>query len=451
MRRRELVAMTLGSWASAVGLRSDDADVPEIVDVRLDATELTNGDTELSLTVRAESKSPVNWLTRRLVGPNGTILGGGYEIPYDEVDDGVWEYTESRTISKWAPDGEYRYENVSVRNEAQEESVEWPDDVGTTIETGYEADEPVLEDVSLRADSLEAEDTELELTLEAESNAPVNWLTRRLIGPERTILGGGYEVPFDHDGGDRWTYAESRTVSKWAPNGSYAYETVSVRNEGHRESDEWPDPIETTIETEYVAEKPVIEDVTIESTTDANGDTRLDLTVRATSNAPVNWLTRRLVGPNGTILGGGYEIPYDEVDDGIWEYTESRTISRHAPTGEYRYESISVRNEGHLESDDWPSEPSVVVGEDDHCFIATAACGTPDHQHVGTLRRFRDETLRGNRPGEAFIRAYYAVSPPIAAWIGKTRIRRSLVRRLIVSPAAKLASAITSPESTADD
>ena len=48
------------------------------------------------------------------------------------------------------------------------------------------------------------------------------------------------------------------------------------------------------------------------------------------------------------------------------------------------------------------------------CFIATAACGTPDHDQVQTLRAFRDLPLKGNTIGEQLVHLYYATSPPVA-------------------------------------
>ncbi|MFC3957058.1 PQQ-binding-like beta-propeller repeat protein [Halovivax cerinus] len=73
---------------------------------------------------------------------------------------------------------------------------------------------------------------------------------------------------------------------------------------------------------------------------------------------------------------------------------------------------------------------------DEGCFIATAACGTPDHEQVEELRSFRDRTLKGTRFGDLFIRTYYATSPPVASWIARSGHRRVLVRTTVVRPAA---------------
>lgn len=70
------------------------------------------------------------------------------------------------------------------------------------------------------------------------------------------------------------------------------------------------------------------------------------------------------------------------------------------------------------------------------CFIATAACGSPAHPDVGTLRRFRDESLVRSALGRALVRSYYLLSPPIAIAIERHPAVQRLVRSLIVAPAA---------------
>jgi len=67
------------------------------------------------------------------------------------------------------------------------------------------------------------------------------------------------------------------------------------------------------------------------------------------------------------------------------------------------------------------------------CFIATAAYGSPLDPHVQTLRDFRDQHLRTNAPGRAFVGFYERVSPPIAAVIARHDSLRS-VARLLLAP-----------------
>lgn len=54
------------------------------------------------------------------------------------------------------------------------------------------------------------------------------------------------------------------------------------------------------------------------------------------------------------------------------------------------------------------------------CYVATCVYGSYDCPQVWTLRRFRDNTLAETMLGRAFIRIYYAISPTIVKWFGKT-------------------------------
>ena len=54
------------------------------------------------------------------------------------------------------------------------------------------------------------------------------------------------------------------------------------------------------------------------------------------------------------------------------------------------------------------------------CYIATAVYGSYDCPQVWTLRRFRDHTLAASWYGRTFLHAYYAVSPTLVKWFGRT-------------------------------
>lgn len=107
---------------------------------------------------------------------------------------------------------------------------------------------------------------------------------------------------------------------------------------------------------------PVITSITLDSEKVSEG-TRLTLTVRATSNSPVEWFNGSFYGPHGNIWGGGHGGPgmFTEISPGLWEYIKHDIVSKYAPTGDYYYENISVKNAGMLTSETWPGELSVYI------------------------------------------------------------------------------------------
>ena len=55
------------------------------------------------------------------------------------------------------------------------------------------------------------------------------------------------------------------------------------------------------------------------------------------------------------------------------------------------------------------------------CYVATCVYGSYDCPQVWTLRRYRDNTLGSTWYGRTFIRTYYAISPTLVKWFGKTK------------------------------
>jgi hypothetical protein len=68
------------------------------------------------------------------------------------------------------------------------------------------------------------------------------------------------------------------------------------------------------------------------------------------------------------------------------------------------------------------------------CFIATACYGSADAPDVVFLRAWRDTRLMPSRAGRAFVRAYYAVSPPIADYLHEHPLAAHAVRRRLIEP-----------------
>ena len=65
--------------------------------------------------------------------------------------------------------------------------------------------------------------------------------------------------------------------------------------------------------------------------------------------------------------------------------------------------------------------PDDVSGKTGGCYVATAVYNSYDCPEVWTLRRYRDNTLGSTWYGRTFIRLYYAISPTLVKWFGKTK------------------------------
>lgn len=74
------------------------------------------------------------------------------------------------------------------------------------------------------------------------------------------------------------------------------------------------------------------------------------------------------------------------------------------------------------------------------CYVATAVYGSYDCPEVWTLRRFRDNTLAETLLGRAFIHTYYAISPTLVKWFGKTDWFKSMWKPTLDKMVKKLNS-----------
>jgi hypothetical protein len=76
------------------------------------------------------------------------------------------------------------------------------------------------------------------------------------------------------------------------------------------------------------------------------------------------------------------------------------------------------------------------------CFVATAAYGTPAAEHIDVLREFRDVVLLERSVGSQFVALYYRLSPPVADFVARSDLSRTVVRELLVDPIVWIVEAI---------
>lgn len=327
---------------------SADEDKPVIKSIEHSMVNSESG-SEITLTLTVQSISPVNWINTTFDGPTDNIYGGGSGTVFNEISKGLWQLTMKDVVSSYAPSGTYTYSHISVANESNITSDVWPN-IDFVIDNKADLSTPMIQSIDTQFRK-ESEGTYVTVTVNVESESPVNWLNRHLDGPTVNIYGGGIEHKFDEVTTGIWQIQFTDFISKYAPSGVYTYSNISVENESRITSDVWPN-IDFVIENSSDPQAPSIESIDV-SLKEESGGTSIILIITAKSNSPVNWLNSSLDGPNTNIYGGGRGQFFNEISPGLWQLTVSDFISKYSPSGDYVYRGISVKNEGEMTSEIW--------------------------------------------------------------------------------------------------
>ena len=329
------------------------SDKPEIISVTTSTNSTSHG-TDIHTIVRAKSNSPVNWINKSFMQPDGQyVYGGGHGAIFFEISPGIWEYQWTDTVSKYAPSGTYTYMDISVKNEGLLQSDSWANNIEIPIKNIIDPKKPEIISVTTST-NITSHGTDIHNIIRVKSNSPVNRIYKRLMQPNGQYVYGGEDgATFYEISPGIWEYQWTDTVSKYAPSGTYTYMDISVKNEGLLQSDSWANNIEIPIKNIIDPKKPEIISVTTSTNITSHG-TDIHNIIRVKSNSPVNRIYKRLMQPNGQYVYGGEDgATFYEISPGIWEYQWTDTVSKYLPSGTYTYENISVRNEGLLQSDEW--------------------------------------------------------------------------------------------------
>lgn len=81
---------------------------------------------------------------------------------------------------------------------------------------------------------------------------------------------------------------------------------------------------------------------------------------------------------------------------------------------------------------DVPLCDSSFVDDTVACLATAALAGSPQEPGLDTLRGFRDDVLDATALGRSLVRAYYAVSPPLAAYLVRHQTARDAVRGTLI-------------------
>lgn len=98
---------------------------------------------------------------------------------------------------------------------------------------------------------------------------------------------------------------------------------------------------------------------------------------------------------------------------------------------------IVWNGEAYIKNDETLGE-SPIPSSSGGCYVATAVYGSYDCPQVWTLRRYRDYTLAASWCGRAFIRIYYAISPTLVKWFGKTKWFKNICKQKLDKMVMKL-------------
>ena len=228
---------------------------------------------QVKVEILAQSETPVNWLNRSLNGPNSNAYGGGSGMTFDECSianpkpslcgsngAGYYYATFIDTFDNWRENGSYSYQDFSVQNASNLTSLPFMQARAFSISGNTVATNPVITSAHVYLVSSYGDDplatgslitgtclvnsvqgstltAALVLNINS-SNAPINWLNTSFYGPTSNLEGGGSGITATDLGGGNFRVIKYNQVSapSFAPEGSYYFAGMSVKNAGNKTS-----------------------------------------------------------------------------------------------------------------------------------------------------------------------------------------------------------------------
>jgi hypothetical protein len=128
-------------------------------------------------------------------------------------------------------------------------------------------------------------------------------------------------------------------------------------------------------------------------------------------------------------LTGGAEIEITEASNGLnYKTIAINKIPKDSAISEERVEQVLTSFQDELKEMSIFDTQILTGGSKKGCYIATAVYGSYDCAEVWVLRRYRDLSLSESISGRLFIKPYYAISPKLVQWFGKTELVQSVIR-----------------------
>ena len=128
--------------------------------------------------------------------------------------------------------------------------------------------------------------------------------------------------------------------------------------------------------------------------------------------------------PNMVLSNNKIRVNYNGIDrDKANIYGASGKTGQTLDSVDLNGQVLRVTSESDISADG----ASAAISVSSFCFIATAGYGEATGE-VGILCDFRDQCLKTNPLGRMFVKAYYAVSPPIADFISEHEPLKAAVR-----------------------